>query len=121
PLQASGRNDFPEVGVDFNREFNGEGEYERRDSMTTRLTGQIIDVKPNGLLVIEARTYIQNDDEIQDIKVTGTWRETDVAIDNTVLSTQGFDVRIQKTNEGELRKASKKGLFTKVLDTLFAF
>ena len=89
--------------------------------MTTRLTGQIIDIKPNGLLVVEAHTHIQNDDEIQDIKVTGTWREEDVAIDNTVLSTQGYGVRIEKVHEGELRKASKKGLFTKILDTLFAF
>lgn len=121
PLQASGRENFPAVGVNYGREFTGEGEYERRDSMTTRLTGRIIDIKPNGLLVIEARTHIQNDDEIQDIKVTGTWREADVAIDNTVLSTQGFDVNIQKTHEGELRKSSKKGLFTKILDTLFAF
>lgn len=120
-LQSSDRTNFPAVGVKYGREFTGEGDYERRDTMTTRVTGQIIDIKPNGLLVVEAHTHIQNDDEVQDIMVTGTWREEDVALDNTVLSTQGFNFRIKKENAGELRKASKKGLFTKILDTLFAF
>ena len=44
-----------------------------------------------------------------------------MTIANTVLSTQMFDLRVAKTHEGEIRKAQKKGLFTKILDTIFNF
>ncbi len=111
----------PSVGVDFNREFQGEGDYARRDEVITRLTARVIDVKPNGTLALEARTAIDNDDEQMTIKVTGYCRAEDVTAANTILSTQMYDLRVNKQHEGEVRKASKKGLLTKVLDVLFNF
>ena len=120
-LRAGHTEDLPKVGVDFKNEFEGEAEYERKDTMTTRLTGRVADVKPNGTLSIEARTFIQNDDEKLEILVTGYCRPVDVAPDNSVLSTQLYDLRITKLHDGELRKTSKKGFLTRVLDTLFNF
>lgn len=115
------RTPFPEVDLTFSKEFEGEGAYERQDTMTTRLTARVVDVKPNGTLALEARTFIKNDEEEVTITVTGYARPTDVTIANTVLSTQMFDLRVAKTHEGEIRKAQKKGLFTKILDTIFNF
>ena len=112
---------LPQVDVGMNQEFEGEGEYERRDTMTTRLTARVIDVKPNGTLTLEARTHIRNDDEAQTITVTGYCQPQDVTIDNTVLSTQVFDLRVSKTNEGELRDATNKGILTTILETIFNF
>jgi flagellar L-ring protein precursor FlgH len=113
--------DFPAVKVGTKNEFKGEGEYERRDTMTTRLTARVVDIKPNGTMTLEARTHVQNDDEKLTIAVTGQIRPEDVTADNTVLSTQVFDLRVAKVHEGELRKTSKKGLLTKILDTIFNF
>lgn len=110
-----------ELGVDMSREWTGEGKYSRRDSMTSRVTAQIIDVKPNGLLVLEARKYIKNDNEELDLVLTGVCRAEDVSIDNTVLSTQLHDLNVVKEHKGELRKTTKKGLITKVLEALFSF
>ena len=112
---------FPAVDLGGSSSFSGEGEYERTDSLTTRLTARIIDVKPNGTLTFEARTFIQNDDEELTISVTGTCRAEDVALDNSVLSTQVFDLRVVKGHEGEMRKASKKGFLTKLFETIFNF
>ena len=120
-VRAGRTEDLPKVGVDFKNEFEGDGEYERKDSLTTRLTGRVVDVKPNGTLSVEARTFIQNDDEKLEILVTGYCRPDDVTPDNSVLSTQIYDLRVTKVHSGELRKTSKKGLFTKILDTVFNF
>ena len=89
--------------------------------MTTRLTAKVVDVKPNGLLALEARTQISNDEEIQTISVTGYCQPADVTIANTVLSTQIYDLRVKKVNEGEVRDASKKGFLTKLFEAIFAF
>src|SRR5690606_24103704 len=47
------------------QEYSGEGEYERRDRFTDRITAEIIDVKPNGMLVLEAKRSMQSDEEIK--------------------------------------------------------
>jgi flagellar L-ring protein precursor FlgH len=111
----------PEVDITLGNQFEGEGEYERSDSFTTRLTSRIIDIKPNGTLVLEARKFIQSDDETVNIILTGTARKEDVTADNTILSTQIYDLQLVKKHSGELRKASKKGLVTKFFEMLFNF
>jgi len=114
-------NNFPGVDVSVTNDFEGEGDYERRDTMTTRLTARVVDIKPNGTLALEARTNIQNDEEKLTINVTGYARPDDIAADNTVLSTQMYDLRVKKQHEGEVRNANKKGILTKILDTIFNF
>lgn len=111
----------PQVGLDSQNEFKGDGQYNRKDTFTSRLTAAIIDVKPNGTLVLEARKFIKTDDESMNLIITGTCRTDDVTVDNAVLSTQLHDLSIVKEHTGELRNSSKKGIFTKILDTVFNF
>lgn len=111
----------PQVKIGVKNDFEGDGEYERRDTLTTRLQARIVDIKPNGTLALEARTFIQNDDEQLTITVTGYCRAEDITLDNTVLSTQVYDLRVTKTHNGELRKTTQKGILTKVLDAIFNF
>ncbi|MFW6059100.1 MAG: flagellar basal body L-ring protein FlgH [Phycisphaeraceae bacterium] len=111
----------PRVGVDFGNEFEGEGGYSRRESITGRMTAKVIDVKPNGMLVLEARKQLRTDDESLDLLITGSCRPEDVTIDNTILSTQLYDLRLDKQHEGELRNSTRKGLLTKIIDTIFNF
>ena len=111
----------PRLGVNYRSDFEGEGDYRRRDSITGRITARVIDVKPNGTLVLEARKYIESDNETLDMVLTGTARVEDIAVDNTVLSSQLFDLRLAKQHTGELRRSTRKGLFTRILDTIFNF
>lgn len=118
--QGSGEN-VPEVDLSFDKEFEGKGDYERRDDLTARLTAEVIEILPNGHLVLEARTSIRNDQENLVLKVTGICRPSDVTAANTILSNQLHDLVIDKVHTGELRRASQKGLIAKVFDALFAF
>lgn len=111
----------PKVGVDFKKNFEGDGTFKRSDTFTTRITAKIIDVKPNGLLVLEARRDMRTDKESVAMILTGTCRPQDVAGDNTVQSTVLSDLRLIKEHDGELRNATKKGILTQVLEGLFAF
>lgn len=111
----------PTLGVTYEGEFTGEGEYSRRESISGRITARVIDIKPNGTLVLEARKFIQSDKETLNLVLTGMCRPEDVSIDNTILSSQIYDLRLEKLHEGELRRTTKKGILTKVLETLFNF
>ncbi|MAX26906.1 MAG: hypothetical protein CMJ19_20625 [Phycisphaeraceae bacterium] len=111
----------PTVGLEFDRDFSGEGSHKRTDSFTTRLTARIIDIKPNGTLILEARKRILDGKEDVTLVLTGTCRKEDITSDNTILSTQIYDLYLRKQTAGEMKKASEKGVLTKILDTLFNF
>ncbi len=120
-LRPSDITDPVEVDISYGQKFEGEGEYSRKDTMSDRISARIIDVKPNGLLVLEARRETKHDKEEQVVILTGTCRAEDVSIDNTVLSTQLYDMRLNKQHKGALRQTTKKGIITRVLEGLFNF
>lgn len=111
----------PGVGVDMSNEWKGDGDYSRSESTTGRLTARVADVKPNGTLVLEARQTMINDKEETMIVVSGTCRAADITIDNTVLSTELYDLHLDKQHKGELKKTTKKGFITNFFDALFGF
>ncbi len=108
----------PNVDYNFDQKFKTEGDSSREDKLTTRLTARILDVKPNGLLVLEGRAKIVHDEESSQITLTGTCRKEDITADNTVLSTQIADKQVVVSNEGALKATATRGWITKLLDVL---
>lgn len=111
----------PNIGYRFSQESEGEAESERKDRLTTRITARIIDVKPNGTLVLEAKDEIGNDEEISTITLTGICRKEDVTANNTVLSTQVANKSIRIVNQGRLSKATRRGWLAKLFDAISPF
>lgn len=109
----------PRMGVELKNSFSGEGDYARQDSMSSRVQARVIDIKPNGSLVLEARKHIRNDRETLDLVLTGTCRSEDVTYQNTILSTQLYDLRVSKQHTGEVRNAARKGILTRLGELLF--
>lgn len=120
-LEAGDTTDLELIDFNATREFTGEGDYERSDRFTARITATVLEVKPNGNLVLQATKRIEKDDEIQTLVLSGIVREDDITQQNTILSSQMANLNIAIENEGALRDAAKKGLITEVLDALFAF
>jgi flagellar L-ring protein precursor FlgH len=103
------------------REFTGEGDYERKDKFSARITATVLEVKPNGSLVLEASKRIEKDEEIQTLVIAGLARSEDITTQNTILSSQLANLSLAVENEGEVKKASEKGIITEFFDMLFAF
>lgn len=106
----------PGVDILGNRTLHGEGEFDRQDTMTARITAEIVDVKPNGTLVLQARKHIKADEEEQTYLLSGVCRVEDVAADGTVLSTQLHDLDLQKSHKGIVKSATERGVLPKLLD-----
>ena len=109
------------IDLASSREFTGEGDYERKDRFTARISAIVREVKPNGTMLVEARKTIARDNEISELVLSGLVREEDITLQNTILSSQMADLRIILENQGDLKAAAEKGLITRVLDTVFAF
>ena len=111
----------PRIRLSGSRNFNGEATVERADSVIGRITAEVVDVKPNGTLVLQARKRIKTDDEDQTITCAGICRVEDITADNSILSTQLFDMEFTKLNKGEVRNTTKKGWVPKLLDFINPF
>lgn len=111
----------PAVEFQHEDDYSGDGSYDRKDELTTRIQATVIDVKPNGTLVLEAAKTIEVDEERYTITVTGACRSIDVTPTNTILSTQiaNLDIRVQHT--GAIRDATRRGWFKRGLDLLRPF
>lgn len=110
-----------DLDVNFDSKYKGDGDYERTDRFVARITATVIDVKPNGTVVLEARKRIDKDGEIQTIILSGTCRRDDVTTQNTVLSSQLAGLTVSMSTEGQVTKAGKKGLIPRALEGLFNF
>jgi len=90
--------------------MKAEGDAERSDRFIARVTAEIIDVKPNGTLVLEARKSVAFGRESKSIVLSGTCREEDVSDANTVTSSQLANLTVVQEMEGDVDRSSKKGL-----------
>jgi len=112
---------LPGVGVDFQSDFKGDGKYTREDKLTDRIQAKVVEVKPNGTLLIEARRSVVTDLEVQEVVLSGMCRSEDVTEANSIQSNQLYDLMLNVQNKGDVKKANEKGLIPRVLDSLFNF
>ncbi|MBX3386224.1 MAG: flagellar basal body L-ring protein FlgH [Phycisphaeraceae bacterium] len=110
------------LGVNSNTRYNGDGEAERKDRFTARIAAEVIDVKPNGNLVLEARKSIEGSGGDKTFMVLGgVCRSADITSSNTVQSSQIANMALRIEGEGDVKNAAKKGLIPRVLETIFNF
>ncbi len=107
--------------MNFRRSYSGEGEQDIRRRTTARVTARVVEVKPNGTLLLESKTSIRTDGEEQVIVLSGLARQEDVTISNTIQSNQMANLTVNIQHHGELKKSSEKGLIPRAFDTLFNF
>jgi flagellar L-ring protein precursor FlgH len=117
----SGGSNVPEINIANSRDYNGTGEVDRTDTFSDRVTAEVVDVKPNGTLVLQAVKEIKTDEEEQRMILTGICRAEDIAADNTVLTTQLFDLNLNQTHTGAVTDTTKRGLLPRLLDTFSPF
>lgn len=120
-LESGAIGNAPQISMVGTRNFKGEGTVDRTDVFVARITAEILDVKPNGTLVLQARKKIKTDDEVQEFTLTGICRAIDIAADNTVLSTQMYDFALEKNHQGAVRDSTKRGWVNRILDFLNPF
>ena len=111
----------PSVGVGSNNNFKSDGNAERKDRFTARISATVIDVKPNGHMVLEATETQQFDTESKQLVVSGTCDPNDITTQGTVQSAQLTGLVIKVETSGTLKDSNEKGLLTKLFEGLFNF
>ena len=112
---------LPELKYSAKTDFEGGGQINNSEKIQARIAVQVIDVLPNGNLVVEGRRTTSFSGEMQEAILRGTVRPADVAANNTVYSYNVADASIKFLGKGTVSDAQKKGWFTRLWDKLTPF
>ena len=97
------------------------GETKRENYVTATMGARIVQVLPNGVMQVQGAREIKVNDETQYMVVTGLIRQRDIDSDNSILSTQMADSRIDYYGKGVLADKQKSGWLTRLLDIVWPF
>ena len=81
--------------------LNAQGTSATSSSLTTTFGGQVVDVLPNGMLVIEAARQVEFSQQTQTIVLRGLVRPEDISQQNQVLSTAISSMEFLKSGPEE--------------------
>jgi flagellar L-ring protein FlgH len=112
---------LPAMKMGGTTDFTGGGEITNKQTISARAAVTVIDVLPNGNLVIEGARYVSYSGERQYATLRGIVRPEDIQTGNTILSSSIADARVEFHSQGAITSAQRKGWFTRVADTLNPF
>ena len=99
----------------------GTGTIDNSDSITSRFSVRVVDVLPNGNLIVEGIRNASYAGESQTIVLRGAVRPFDIQSDNTIYSYLLSDLHIRYVSSGVISSAKNKGWFMNFWDKISPF
>ncbi len=106
----------PKIDGEWNNKYKAQADFESRDAVKFNLSARVVDVRPNGTLVIEGRRVIKNNEDTWEFSLTGVIRPEDVKPNNTVQSEKVAEMRLIKRESGHVRDGYRRGWLMEWLD-----
>ena len=121
PLASNSNNNLA-FALASEHEFSGDGESEQNNELTGDITVTVIEVLPNGYLMVRGEKRIGINQGNEYVKVSGIVRPADIDSTNTVLSTRLADPTIVYVGDGAVADSNVMGWLAKFfVSALFPF
>lgn len=99
---------LPRVAGTSDDQFTGTANYSKKGKFQARVTAVVVDVLPNGNLVVNGRREIKIDNETKLIEFSGIIRRYDIKGDNTVESELVANAKVAYTGSGPLTNSTNR-------------
>ncbi|MCX7338503.1 MAG: flagellar basal body L-ring protein FlgH [Alphaproteobacteria bacterium] len=90
------------LNFNSNPSLTGSAKYNVADKMNFKVAASIIQILPNGNMVIQGRQEIRLVNEVREVQVLGIIRREDIASSNTIQGEKISELRISYGGRGEL-------------------
>lgn len=90
----------PLLAANSATKLGGTGATASSTSLNTVLTGLVVAVLPNGLLVVEANRQVSANQQHENVTLRGVVRPADISSANSVFSNQVFDLQLEVKGKG---------------------
>ncbi|HYV33160.1 MAG TPA: flagellar basal body L-ring protein FlgH [Candidatus Binatia bacterium] len=112
---------LPAMKFGGSQSFDGGGQINNSEKITTRIAVRVTDVLPNGNMIIEGRRETLVSGERQEAVLRGVVRSEDVNANNTVFSYNVADASIRFLSKGTISDNQRKGWLHRVWEKITPF
>lgn len=118
---SKSRSFSPEISESYDTSFDGEGTTKRSGELSAVISARVVQILPNGNLVLEGKKDIMVNNELQFIVISGIARPEDINDANMVASTALSDGRIEYSGNGVIADEQRPGWLRRILDNVWPF
>jgi len=118
PKLGAHKGEMPGLSTTGKSSNSGGGDVSNTQSISSRAAVTVTDVLPNGNLVVEGVRVVTFSGETQYVVLRGIVRHDDIGRDNSVVSTNIADARVEFHSEGSLTDAQKRGWLARIYERL---
>lgn len=109
------------LSVNSSDSFNGSGSSSTSETLTAQITARVVDVMPNGTLVIRGERRVKMKKEEVSIIMTGIIRKRDISQANTINSSLMSDAQIYYETSGDVSDGTQPGFLWRMIQHLSPF
>jgi len=102
-----------------NTTFSGSGQTQRAGELTATISARVVEVLPNGDLVLEGIREVDINGDVQMIVLSGVVRTADIGPGNVVPSTKVGQMRIRYFGRGLIKDNLQPGWVIRILNKIF--
>ncbi len=111
----------PRMRGELRSDYRSIGELETSESLAFNLACEVVDIRPNGNLVLEGRSKIKLGEECWYCVLSGLCRPEAIGPNNVVLSRDVINLDIRKDETGSVASGYQRGWFQKIFDLFQPF
>ncbi len=110
------------AGMNASSGLTAQGQSSTNSSLVTTFGAEVVDVLPNGMLVVQATRQLTFSQQTQLIRLRGLVRPEDVSAQNQVLSTAMTDLELEVTGKGIVNDSTyRQNPLVRLLEKLVVF
>ena len=109
------------AGTEYTNNLDGKADYKDERSFIDSISVVVVDIMPNGNLVVMGTRNRSIADDIQIIEASGIVRTSDIAFDNTIESKRVANFRIVTKNVGVSGPYNRPNWLGRIFDVVWPF
>ncbi len=109
------------AGTEYTNNLDGKADYKDERSFVDSITVTVVDIMPNGNLVVAGSRNRDVGGDIQIIEASGIVRPSDITFTNTIKSEQVADFRLIVKNGGDSASYNRPNWLGRIFDIIWPF
>jgi flagellar L-ring protein precursor FlgH len=111
----------PRARASLDGQLRTNAEIETASQVQFKITARVVDIRPNGNLVLEAHNTVRDNDEVWEASLSGIVRREDIMPDNTIKSEKVAELSVHKRETGHVNDAYRRGWALRLYDKFKPF
>ncbi len=121
PKLVPANTDTPTIEGTLSNRLQTIGQATDSEGITYKIAATVVDVLPNGTVVLEARKSIRTNQDVFEYRLTGRVDKGKIKPDRTARTEDIAELQIERIQRGKIFDSTKVNWGTRLLDTLMPF